>query len=791
MEKDQEQPTDAEWGWDVPIESEDNSQNMTEMPGELRSEVDAPTATKVPSLSKLMENKHGSMGMGNVPVSNGIKSSPSFQELENAIGATLAMSMTDTDQNHAYIDYQRQQTYKYGITSPRNFPARQYRASPQQNMRISKARPKQTSDSSEMDVISVTRGELEMYTNEAESRAIIVFHSPHLSPSAIRNACQMFGVLYYLRPEFHSKGVTLLGYFDLRAAINAHAGLPEEIGGQDSSVTVHFSVMLHTSNNCDESRLVVRHLPTGRSESDVQSTFSRYGQLRSIQRTFDGEEQSLDQSDTGTGSNNPNIEFTVEYFNIQDARLSASELCVNASQLWGIDTTVAFAPLDNRKQQLCRQLLVLLTRWRSDLAMSPSTSFGDLAQQHSMALQQQQQQQQQYHMSPYGAMEMPMGMMMSGYGQMQYGHGHAGGHGLVSYVQPGMMMGRGGMPVAVSQLGHPYGMGGSPMMYPPHVSGGVAMQPTYVTHPTHGMSPASVRDGDMGGDGGLHWDGSVSLGFPDKVAQYYMPTLPHGQGRYPINVRDGYSERPPHHNGGHLGGQGRRNGRMTNNVNGGGGDADFALDLDKVATGTDQRTTLMIRNIPNKYTQLMLLNEINVRHEGTYDFYYLPIDFKNRCNVGYAFINFMEPRYIIPFFKDFNSQRWSNFNSEKVCALSYARIQGKASMVARFQNSSLLEKDNEYRPLLFYSTGPDKGKPELFPSAHRQQPQQHIRGASQQRSEWGEGGEGVSNGNGNGNGNNNNNNHEVEDISMSGLSLGGDADESAGRAHHHYPLEET
>ena len=87
-----------------------------------------------------------------------------------------------------------------------------------------------------------------------------------------------------------------------------------------------------------------------------------------------------------------------------------------------------------------------------------------------------------------------------------------------------------------------------------------------------------------------------------------------------------------------------------------GADAEYVLDLDAVASAKDLRTTIMIRNIPNKYTQNMLLNEINARHEGTYDFYYLPIDFKNRCNVGYAFINFMDPRSIIPFFTDFNAQ---------------------------------------------------------------------------------------------------------------------------------------
>lgn len=115
----------------------------------------------------------------------------------------------------------------------------------------------------------------------------------------------------------------------------------------------------------------------------------------------------------------------------------------------------------------------------------------------------------------------------------------------------------------------------------------------------------------------------------------------------------------------------------------------------------------------------MLLEEINIGHEGTYDFFYLPIDFKNKCNVGYCFINFLDPKHIVAFVKEFNGLRWKSFNSEKVCAITFARIQGKGSMVSRFQNSSLLEKDDEYRPLLFFSSGPDRGKPEPFPSTSR------------------------------------------------------------------------
>lgn len=91
--------------------------------------------------------------------------------------------------------------------------------------------------------------------------------------------------------------------------------------------------------------------------------------------------------------------------------------------------------------------------------------------------------------------------------------------------------------------------------------------------------------------------------------------------------------------------------------------------------GEDKRTTLMIKNIPNKYTQKMLLTTIDEKFRGTYDFFYLPIDFKNKCNVGYAFINMVRPAYIIPLIQKFDRKKWEKFNSEKVCNISYARIQ--------------------------------------------------------------------------------------------------------------------
>nr|XP_043638221.1 protein MEI2-like 2 isoform X2 [Erigeron canadensis] len=133
------------------------------------------------------------------------------------------------------------------------------------------------------------------------------------------------------------------------------------------------------------------------------------------------------------------------------------------------------------------------------------------------------------------------------------------------------------------------------------------------------------------------------------------------------------------------------------------GNKQYQLDLDKILSGEDSRTTLMIKNIPNKYTSKMLLAAIDESHKGTYDFVYLPIDFKNKCNVGYAFINMVSPSHIVSFYEAFNGKKWEKFNSEKVASLAYGRIQGKVALVTHFQNSSLMNEDKWCRPILFQS----------------------------------------------------------------------------------------
>eukprot|EP01023_Acetabularia_acetabulum_P012952 TRINITY_DN1612_c0_g1_i18.p1 TRINITY_DN1612_c0_g1~~TRINITY_DN1612_c0_g1_i18.p1 ORF type:complete len:562 (-),score=105.26 TRINITY_DN1612_c0_g1_i18:2784-4469(-) len=146
----------------------------------------------------------------------------------------------------------------------------------------------------------------------------------------------------------------------------------------------------------------------------------------------------------------------------------------------------------------------------------------------------------------------------------------------------------------------------------------------------------------------------------------------------------------------------------------------YSLDVEKIKNGEDQRTTLMIKNIPNKYTPQMILDTINdAGIKGCYDFLYLPLDFRNRCNVGYAFINMRNSVTDVPLlFNEFNGRRWERFNSEKVSQVTYARIQGREQLVNHFQNSSLMLEDEACRPMLFS----DQGDIQKFPVGPDVQP---------------------------------------------------------------------
>ena len=134
----------------------------------------------------------------------------------------------------------------------------------------------------------------------------------------------------------------------------------------------------------------------------------------------------------------------------------------------------------------------------------------------------------------------------------------------------------------------------------------------------------------------------------------------------------------------------------------------YIINIEKIIKGIEKRTTVMIRHIPNRYTYQSLQEEISIACKDKYDFLYLPIDTENNCNLGYAFINFINPLHIIYFYSVFKSRKWLCFNSFKECDLSFAKYQGKTELTSNFEKNIYKIDDKRRIPLIFEIKNPPK-----------------------------------------------------------------------------------
>eukprot|EP00397_Hematodinium_sp_SG-2012_P039252 GEMP01042830.1.p1 GENE.GEMP01042830.1~~GEMP01042830.1.p1 ORF type:complete len:366 (+),score=67.98 GEMP01042830.1:173-1270(+) len=144
---------------------------------------------------------------------------------------------------------------------------------------------------------------------------------------------------------------------------------------------------------------------------------------------------------------------------------------------------------------------------------------------------------------------------------------------------------------------------------------------------------------------------------------------------------------------------------LTNAAKGSGECSDEASEAIKLLSrdAAKPKTTMMLRNIPNKYTQKMLLKYLESNgFRGTFDFFYLPIDFRNRCNVGYAFINFTAVCHAERFLKVLHHVKLPAYNSNKVCEVTHAHVQGLEQNIEHYRNSPVNGVPvAAYRPLIF------------------------------------------------------------------------------------------
>ena len=117
------------------------------------------------------------------------------------------------------------------------------------------------------------------------------------------------------------------------------------------------------------------------------------------------------------------------------------------------------------------------------------------------------------------------------------------------------------------------------------------------------------------------------------------------------------------------------------------------VDIRKVLALEDTRSTMMIKNIPNKFTREKLLELINKNFAGTYDLLILPKDGNKNRNFGYAFINFISCYSIPYFYFMFNGKKWVDTNSKKVCEITYSKIQGRNELISHYPNKIIFFND--------------------------------------------------------------------------------------------------
>jgi len=130
----------------------------------------------------------------------------------------------------------------------------------------------------------------------------------------------------------------------------------------------------------------------------------------------------------------------------------------------------------------------------------------------------------------------------------------------------------------------------------------------------------------------------------------------------------------------------------------GGEKLDITWDMDKPIT------TFMLRNIPNKYCQKELLEDLEYMGFAPakqIDFFYLPVDQETGANLGYAFVNLTSTESA-ELFRSLNGANFSRYATRKVIVVGVATVQGLMENWIFYQRSSAMRNSDPSRRPLFW-----------------------------------------------------------------------------------------
>jgi len=122
--------------------------------------------------------------------------------------------------------------------------------------------------------------------------------------------------------------------------------------------------------------------------------------------------------------------------------------------------------------------------------------------------------------------------------------------------------------------------------------------------------------------------------------------------------------------------------------------------------------TVMMRNLPKKLSQSLLMEEIRSKGFGdSYDFVYVPMDKETKSNRGYAFINFVEPKYAMAFKSCYEGHQLTKYSSRKVIAILPAALQGFDANHAHFASLRVVHDAPGARPVFLRQPSALQGGP--------------------------------------------------------------------------------
>mmetsp|Transcript_152131 Transcript_152131/g.283452 ORF Transcript_152131/g.283452 Transcript_152131/m.283452 type:complete len:416 (+) Transcript_152131:57-1304(+) len=115
-------------------------------------------------------------------------------------------------------------------------------------------------------------------------------------------------------------------------------------------------------------------------------------------------------------------------------------------------------------------------------------------------------------------------------------------------------------------------------------------------------------------------------------------------------------------------------------------------------------TTMMIRNIPSRYSQNDLMMDLrDLGFTGSFDFLYMPMDKGTASNVGYAFVNFIDHQWAAKCMDSFQGYRFrrQRKGAGKVASVSVAHMQGLEKNLLHYEHAAVnTSKLMQRRPVI-------------------------------------------------------------------------------------------